>query len=262
MCNELPICCFDFENIRVTCPYCNNVNIFNRISDLNTTELVTSLDVICASCGRNLLLSGDIINPAYQMLFYKCYKYKEVKEYMASIITICTAYEMFFMFTLRFFLTVKPLKSVSSQYQRIKQNKELNDILEQKVAKYSFSKMLNEFIKLLIRNDSNPIITLDDSKSYITNMNGCSSNIDNIKQIENVGLRNQLIVLYKLKEKKLLIDSLRNKVVHKQGYRPSLEEVEREIKIAHNIIFKIVGILYLITDDVNLYYNVIENRDA
>lgn len=254
MFSELPECIFDYENVIVACPHCGKENIYNRVSDLKTIKWVSSFSANCMHCGKIIPLSGDFINPAYQMILYKTYRHKEAKEYMQSIITICTAYEMLFMFTLRLFLTIKPLKNFEFSYQRIEPNKRLNEALEHKVETFAFRKMLNEFIKVIIRNDSCPIETLEASEDYIANMNGNPTNVESIRQIKDKSLRNQLVVLYKLKEKNLLIDSIRNKVVHKQGYRPSLEEVEREITIARNIIFKITGILHLITDDVVVYY--------
>lgn len=244
----------DYENIRVTCPHCNRLVTFNRVSDLKMTGLITGKNVSCLYCQKEFEIVHDFINHNYEKIIFYCSQLKEKKQYMQIIINLCMSYEMFFYTILRIYLTIKPLKDLN-EYERIQKNKILNKILEDKIEKFTFNKMLNEFIKLFINIESTPICNLEDSINYINKMNGEKlGNINKqIAKISNTKLKNQLIVLNALQESGLIINNLRNKVAHKYAYRPTQEQTNKEILIARSIIFSMTDILNVITDDVFRY---------
>ena len=255
--NNIVNCKIDYENIIAVCPHCNQRNIFNRVTDLKTIEIVFEKEVKCLFCNGNFRIGGDVMNPAFELLYYDCYPLKTSKKYMQICINLSTCYEMFFLYILRFYLTVKPMKYYS-QYDSYIYNQELNSLLNDKIENFTFGNLLCEVINLFIYLEMEEFKTKEQCKNYINTMNSKKRNADisHINNISNKQIRNKLIVILKLYEKQLLINKLRNKVVHKQGYRPSLKEVKKQLLITKKVIIDFHYVLMAsecITDNVREY---------
>ena len=239
-------CEINYETVSITCPYCNKQKEYNIVSELKCKDFNIDTSIKCHYCGNLFFVNEELINLPYQVIYFDALKFNQNKQYMQTIISLCTSYEMFFMHVLRLFLTQEILIGLS-EYERKIYNKELNSLLETVVKKFAFSKMLNEFIKFFIYKESKQKINYEESKNYITQMNGRKNyKINDIKKISNSKLRNKLIVLSCMDKKDMLINNIRNKVAHKLGYRPTKDETEKEIKIAKNIIFGFASILNLL----------------
>src|SRR5260221_158441 len=87
-----------YENFVAQCPCCGKDCIFNRASDLHTLEPIAGLDVSCQSddCRKPFRSVGDSVNSAHEMLILDCYELIEAKHYMAVILSLTQAYEVFF----------------------------------------------------------------------------------------------------------------------------------------------------------------------
>jgi len=57
-----------YENISAVCPFCGHKNTFNRRSDLGDTEPIDRREVNCGRCGQRFGITGDTVNPLYEML--------------------------------------------------------------------------------------------------------------------------------------------------------------------------------------------------
>ena len=88
----------NYENIYVDCPYCNEENILNRVSDLGTTRPIDRLDNIeCQYCKKHFDILGDTVTRAeYYWFLNDLYVLETKKEYMKYILNLCQGIESFF----------------------------------------------------------------------------------------------------------------------------------------------------------------------
>lgn len=276
---------FDYENVYITCEKCEKLNIFNRTTDLYNFSFFNQYQTKCFNCNSDIIIYTDIINNAYEMLYLKAWKCLHLKEYMYAIILLCTAYEMFFMFVLQVFLTIKPLKSLSL-YDKIKINQYLNKKLEEKVEKYSFEYMLYAFLIVIMlpedyffnfnaeHNFKYPEKENLIKKNCINFIDSLNNKINEIKKhmerkeidqfdmfsnIKDKKLKLIIIELCKNFKNKTTINIIRNKIVHKLGYKPSKQEVEIEMNNARNFIYELSLLLKVSTNDIRIYYQLYNN---
>ncbi len=268
--NKIQNCKWDYEKVTVACPHCKKQNIFSRQDDLHTNSTVLDLDVNCQYCHTTFRIGGDNIQPAFMKIYYDCYDLYNKKEYRKSIMDLCTAYEKLFRFILDLYLTIYPLAEVTETpllYFRVQKNLELNKMLEKKIKKLAFQKMLYLTLKLFADIDTISNITIQDSKTFISNIdiNQNQNQKDillSVKMLKNHKLRNILIVLLCLNNKNKSINILRNKVAHSTAYCPSKKEVETELLIARKIFNTLYVHLHLWTLDVNKFDFIIKNKPS
>lgn len=225
-------CIPDYENFKALCPYCNHWNIFNRVSDLKTVEPIWTKNVTCQFCNKEFHIGYDQVGTNYNKLIFQCPELIKQKEYMTTIIILCIAYEMFFQTVLYHYLVDR----FSLQDKKI-----LTELLDNSIAKFTFNKLYNEFIKIVIFVNNKKNISVACAKCYIENIDGNS--VKDLKTklqlIKNKELKKSLLILFDLNNKQKSINYIRNKVVHKNGYRPTKEEVEKEYKIGRELILKL-----------------------
>lgn len=99
-----------YENFIAVCPECGYKNIFNRISDLKTTELISFRRVHCfnESCGKIFGINRDTLRARYLALLFDCYPLYEQKRYSACVILLNQALEVFFYHYLKVELVYRP----------------------------------------------------------------------------------------------------------------------------------------------------------
>lgn len=228
----------DYENFKALCPHCNYLNIFNRVSDLKTTEPIWGKNVNCQRCKNEFRIGFDEVGTNYHKLILQCPKLIKQKEYMTTVITLCIAYEMFFQAVIYHYL----VDSFSLQDKEI-----LTELLDNVIAKYTFNKLYNEFIKIIIFVNDKNNISVDCAKDYIKNIDGTSVKDLNSKLtlIKNEQVKKSLLELFDLNNKQKLINHIRNKVVHKNGYRPTKEEAIEEYEYGRKLILKLEAQLIL-----------------
>ena len=237
-CMNIVECKADYENFNAICPHCQEWNIFNRVSDLKTLEPIWGLTVKCQFCDKEFRIGNDDISSNYQKLILSCADFMSQKEYMQCIINLSIAYEIFFAHILFYFLVEK--------INVKEENKdELTRLLNQKIEKYTYSKLYNEFFKVLFRINEEHYFNDSCIKCYIEKINGnkCKNIKENIRKIKNTKIKHCLYYLYKLEDNEKSINYLRNKVVHKQGYRPTFQEVKKENKVARFFVLKLNSII-------------------
>ena len=180
------------------------------------------------------------------MLIYDCHELLQRKRYMYCIINLCQAYEMFFSLFLRVKLLYEPFgHSLNRGSNTLKFMNELRHDLETKIGRFTFEKMRSVFLRLVI--ESNPPATLHEAGKYISELSPMLPKDSEVKSVTDRSL-----VDYLMRVKGTHINKLRNKVVHKAGYRPTREEAEKELQEAGSVLFPLTRRLNL-RDDVNLY---------
>src|SRR5215210_8224212 len=91
---ELEHC--DYETVTAWCDECASLNIFNRIDDIGHPGPYSGRDVTCLECGKPFWISGDIINPAYELFIFDAGEHMHRKHYMLCATSLGQAWEMFF----------------------------------------------------------------------------------------------------------------------------------------------------------------------
>lgn len=241
-----------YENFIAICPYCDFKNIFNRVTDLKDTNPIDFRTVKCLSenCEKSFNINGDLVSPAHQMLIFDCYDLLKEKKYSYCILNLAQAFEVFFSLYLRIKLIYKPF-AIQRGKTKVNEINELNKIIKflyDAIKDYPYLKIRNIFINTVLSNQSNN--SLEASNTFIENIKNLTTEPKN-NLIENITDKKLKPLLIKLKNSK--IHELRNKVVHKYAYRPTLEEVEKTINETREIVLGLSARLDAKYDDINWY---------
>ena len=240
-----------YENFFAWCPTCGSENIFNRASDLKDLDLIVSREVNCQrpECRQPFYLSGDVVSPAYQMLIFDCYELLERKHYAYCILNLSQAYEVFFAQYLRVELLYKPF--ACDQDKDINLLNELVKRLYAKTETLPSGRMRNLFLRLVLQ-DRHPA-SLPEAEVDI-NLLPCTADRPPDDEIAGARLfNNKRIPQLLLRLTACKVASLRNQVVHKSAYRPTLDEVDDALKDTREILFGLARDLGVHSDDVNTY---------
>ena len=110
--------------------------------------------------------------------------------------------------------------------------------------------MRNIFFNLIVNNIAPT--TISDALEVINNIPSMGSNLPKTEfsKIEDEELKTVL-----LRIESCMISEMRNDVVHKLAYRPSLDEVEKALEEARGNIFPASRMLEILGDDANWYLN-------
>jgi len=236
-----------YENFVAECPYCRKDSIFNRASDLHTFEPIAGLDVTCQSddCQKPFRIVGDSVNSAHEMLIFDCYELIEAKHYMACILNLAQAYEVFFSLFFRVEFLYKPFARDPDQEMR--DLNQLSTDLQQQVGEYSFSRTRALFLSFIVTGQSPK--SLAEAAAVITAFPN-PPRVPKDVAIKNLSDAKLVSLLKALKGTN--INTLRNQVVHQRGYRPTREEVGMALKQTRSILFPLTSRLQLY-DDINWY---------
>ena len=241
-----------YENFIAVCPVCEHRNVYNRASDLQTFEPIACKTVVCqrASCAASFNINSDRINPAHQALLFDCHDLLRAKQYMQAVLAITQAYEMLFSHGLRVEVLYRPFVQADSD-----DLDELNRVaarLYEIVQSFTFEAMRRLFLALAIR--SAGFASLAESETWLGLVPTSARNVakvaaEQIEAVPNADLRLLLVDLASVQ-----IHTLRNRVVHKDGYRPNRQEVEVAFAEAKRIIHRLTSLLKL-SGDADWYLN-------
>ena len=236
----------NYENVVATCPFCNHKNTFNRATDLKNLSMIMNEEVQCQndSCRKPFRIVGDIANPSYELLIIDSYKLKAEKRYSYCILNLAQSFEMFFALYLRVEILYKPYaREGKLDPPRLKK---ATDNLAKKTKELTFSGMRALFLNhivltraLMKRNAA----SLDESEIILAQLTTNMPNQNTLSQVDNPTLMPWLI-----KVSKTQIGEIRNKVVHKSGYRPSLAVVEATISETEEILNGLRSVLGPLSD--------------
>ncbi len=234
-----------YENVIVDCPGCQHELVFNRASDLGTLKPISGKAVSCEQCNRQFWLNGDHISERHETLLFDCHDLLGRKRYMHCVINICQAYEMFFSLYLRVNLLYKPF---ALQYREIRNSiailSQLSILLEKRTEKFTFNCWKAIFLRHMITSAAPK--SLDDAREVIKSIDRPTL----VKDKEITSSFQGALGMHLQTVKNTKVNNLRNKVVHKSGYRPTSETAEKMLQEARSILFPLTHILDL-HDDIN-----------
>ena len=220
----------NYETITVDCPNCCSENIYNRQDDLKTEKAISGMNVICYSCKQIYWIYYDRINPIYEMLYFDALEFEKTKRYIICILNYCQSIETFFYYMIYNQIIKLPYQKKPD----IKQFNESRKIFLEKFTDFSFNDLKNIFLNIFIK--SIVIKQLTDIDNFFSNLDylkNCPSDND-IKNHSNIIIRKNFLEIKNLKT-----NEIRNNIIHKEGYRPSLKEVDRCKKETYRIVFEI-----------------------
>lgn len=236
-----------YENFVAQCPWCGQESIFNRATDLKDLSPIAFRTVSCLNpaCGKPFNINGDSVNSAHEMLVFDCYELLQLKHYMNCILTLAQAYEVFFSLFLRVELLYKPFaRDIRKDISRLNR---LAEQLNEKVKEYTFARMRALFLRQLIAG-LRPA-NLAEAEAAIA---GLEDRPSDPKDTELEALSDRQLVDLLKALKSTTINILRNRVVHKQAYRPTREEAEAALEEARSLLFPLTSRLGLY-DEINWY---------
>jgi hypothetical protein len=238
-----------YENIVAQCPCCSKDSIFNRASDLKTFEPIGGLDVTCQNddCRKEFRIVGDSVNNAHEMFIFDSYELIEGKHYMASILNLAQAYELFFSLFFRVELLYKPF--AHDPEQEISELNQLSGDLQRRMRGYSFSRMRALFLDFVLTGPSPKSVA--QARVVLSGLPHQPVMPDHTA-IEGLTDTKLVSLLKALKETS--INMLRNEVVHKRAYRPTRHQVDEALMETRSILLPLTSRLQL-HDDINWYLN-------
>ena len=204
---DAPIKKAGYENIYVDCPCCNKENIYNRINDLGTTEAIARKNnMVCQFCGAVFSILSDTVKRAkYRWFLDEIHILKERKNYMLYILYLCQACEAFFEQAI-----------FNIKLDRDKKIKDSAGYININSYNIERKKLCNTTIFDLCGKGSKKI-TL--AKATFTNLRIIFLQFFSYSTDQNV--TDALEIISKTK-----IHELRNRIIHKNAYRPNINEVE------------------------------------
>ena len=212
-----------YENIFVDCPYCDKECIFNRISDLKTINPIAGQDLKCEYCKKIFWASCDRVTVAkYKWFLADLSLLKKNKNYGLYILALCQACEIFMHQAI-----INKLIDTNPEYR----NEEGYFYHHNKICADAYNEIYNSFCEISLKD----ITKLDDKTKY----KKCTFN-----ELRNLffwvyddARKNKLPSLVKLREdkreknfcilKKTDINQTRNSMVHKNAYRPSIDDIQK-----------------------------------
>jgi hypothetical protein len=222
----------NYENFIAECPYCKEENIFNRASQLETFEYIDCKEVECFKCKQKFNIKGDYVGEKHEYLIYDCYELLKQKRYMYCIINLCIACEAFFLKGIEVKLLWEPWKQKLFQGDTEIFN-HYSDKLYKKTHDYTYSKLLNVFFDLYLKNRSfHSQMSIDDYMNVIDCFAKIEPKDEDIQKYHDPETRDLFMNLKKLK-----INKIRNDVAHKCAFRPTLQDAEKYRKEVQSIIF-------------------------
>lgn len=236
----------NYENVFATCPHCGQEIIFNRVSDLQTTQPIGGLDVVClrTECAQPFRIVGDSINEAHDMILMGCLELLERKRYMECVTQTCQAYEMFFNLHLYAELVYRPFGSVKGGAALLAAN-ERSKALHAAIGKFAFKDMRDLSLAVAIKTDHTRPLTAAAAAAFIASIPKKPSEPPDaaVSAIPGKGIADQF-----LKIKKSAINTERNQVAHGRAYRPKRERAEKLLSEARGTLVPLTYALRLHSD--------------
>ena len=241
-----------YENFVAKCPTCGHECTFNRASDLCTFEPIYGRNVHClnSNCQETFRLISDSVNERHEMLIFDCRELLDRKQYMYCILNLAIAYEAFFSLYLRVELLYKPyVADPQSSSKKLDQLNALSQELQETTKRFTFQTMRALFLRRIIEQQS--VANLCDATTIIDAIPDHPKDVSNSDiEAQKDADKDWIELLKDLNRTK--IHELRNRIAHKQAYRPTREEAKGCLVETKSILFRLTGRLNL-HDDLNLY---------
>lgn len=236
----------NYENVFAVCPHCQREVIFNRISDLKTTQPIGGLDVVCLlpACAKPFRIVGDSINEAHDMILMSCSQLLERKRYMECVTQTCQAYEMFFNLHLYAELVYRPFATTKGGAALLAVN-DRSKALHAAIERFAFKDMRDLSLAVAIKADHTRPFDGAGAAAFIAAIPQKPNEPADaaVSAIPGKGIADQF-----LRIKKSTINTERNRVAHGRAYRPTRERAEQLLGDARRTLLPLTYALKLHSD--------------
>jgi hypothetical protein len=229
-----------YENFVADCPHCSASNIFNRASGLRTFRPIALRTVECQACDRPFKINNDLVNAAQQVLLFDCYAFIERKQYMQCVLSVAQAYEVFFSHFLNVQLIYRPF--ARDDRHNLKGLHDVTEKLYEHVHQFAFGEMRRLFLRLVVGNVAPA--SLAEAEARIANLPK-HRKVPPVPRQDVEAVPDDRLKTLLLRLKDANVSELRGRVVHKDAYRPTLEEAKRAHDEAREILHGLTGLLKL-----------------
>lgn len=220
-----------YENFEATCPSCERLNIFNRASDLKTFQPIAFREVLCLHCGQGFCINSDIINPAYQCLVLDARELLQVKRYAASVLNAAQAFETFFSHYLR--LALVPGFYWPQAHAWVDDINAIRSKLYDTIKNLTYKKLRDVFLNTVLAADD--IQSTDRAYEVIDTLPSRARRTPTNADLQTYPDHTIAALLQQLKDS--TVHELRNRVIHKDAYRPTLSEAAAALEEAAEVLF-------------------------
>ena len=234
----------DYENLYAYCPSCGKENIYNRATDIATFEPISRERVQCVYCRYSFPIGNDMLGEKYEYMILDCHVLLKLKKYMYCIINLCQACEAFFMKGITIKLLFQPWRAgIFGQEDGIySENRtelgcydvfnQYSGQIQKAVRNYAYNKLRNVCFDLYLIDKAFSART--DIDEYLKVID-CYARIEpSDADIESKSTNENRDLFIKLRN--LGIGEMRNKVVHKEAYRPTKDEAEKCLEEVHTVV--------------------------
>jgi hypothetical protein len=217
----------EYERLTVPCHVCGHSNIINRAADLGYTGFAIGRETSCENpeCTSTVRVTLETANPDYEQMMWEAYGLRAEKRYMLAVAVLAQAFEMFFALAVRVMLVHHVANFSNSTDDEVRR---LDETLFEATKKYTYGRMRNLFTSLALRprpaslKEAQQLISRDKISGL------CERQTDEaLRTIADQHLGALLLQLDGLS-----IGDLRNQVVHKHAYRPTLDELNESLDSA------------------------------
>jgi len=230
-----------YENVIAECPSCGSTNIFNRVSDLHTLRPIDFREVKCQRCNQPFSIGGDCINAAHEMLLFECHEFIQGKRYMQCVLTAAQAYEVFFSHFMYVQLLFRAFaKDESRDLTRLNT---LIRLLYQRMKGLTFEPMRRLVLRMIVDGVAPPSLVA--AEPVILAIPGAATGIRPVTRAEIDQMNDWRLKALLVKLLRADVNTLRNRVIHKDAYRPKEAEAKRVYREAREVLFGLTGRLQL-----------------
>ena len=225
----------DYETITARCDECGTLCTFNRVDDIGDPgPYYSGHYVACTECRRPFWVSGDAIDPAYELLIFAAEQHMRRKHYMLCAISLAQAWEVFFATFVYSNYLYRPFYRHARHHEGLERFDGLAELLGDTIRKFTFDALRNVLVNTVVEGVRPR--TLDESEVAIARIE-----VDNfarrpakasVEAFSDPSVRAVLLQLQGLR-----IGELRDRVIHEDAYRPRLAEVEdcgEEIRVLYS----------------------------
>ncbi|WP_103667740.1 hypothetical protein [Pseudanabaena sp. BC1403] len=213
----------DYENFAAVCPTCKQWNIYNRITDLKTIDPICFKTVQCIYCEQLFNINYDQIGEPYEYLILGIRQLLKQKQYMYCILNLAQAIECFLNHSIWIKLLYHPYKN---KFLREEDFDVVYAEIGKKMERLTFKPLIDMFFWLYLNDrkftSKNEILAFLNTEVKEKKFKNYADNLKDIDIINSSGAETADLLI---RLKKMKVSSLRNQVVHKYAYRPSLDEV-------------------------------------
>lgn len=236
----------EYENVAAECPSCGTLNTYNRASDIGHLDPILNQRVLCNNdnCGAPFHIVGDLINPGYEKLLLDSWDLLRAKNYRQAVLSATTAYELFFAHFLRVELVYRPCnRDDSATEDDVEWLNKSSALLLKSTKRQTFESMRRLFLRATV-NGVRPA-TRAEATDYIDRL---PNKPEKVANVEIEGVSDDRLRALLLRVSNATIASLRNQIVHKAAYCPSLDEAKPAVEDAFEAVFSL-GDVYRLGDD-------------